>query len=112
MILGFVLAYIFTVVIETVILLAIFSDKGFPCALMIRNSLIVNTMTLPFVWFVFPILLGTSLGYAAQFASSELFAFAGEALLYWKLFPSLKLKDAVIASFVCNLFSFLFGLVL
>jgi hypothetical protein len=109
--LGFALAYFFTIVIETALLLAILG-KRFPAHLIARNSLIASTITLPFVWFVFPSLMGPGFGYTAQIAVSELFAFVGEAALYWKLFPGLKPKDAIIASLICNTGSFLIGLAL
>jgi hypothetical protein len=109
--LDFFLAYIFTIVIETTLLFALLG-KRFPSSAIARNSLIVNTATLPFVWFFFPALAGPIFGYPSQIAVSELFAFGAEALMYWKLFPGMEPKDAIRVSFICNLASFLIGLAL
>jgi hypothetical protein len=106
--LGFPAAYAITLALETALLFLIFRGRH-AAFLIFRNSLIVNTVTLPFVWFFFP-LFGWP--YAIQIAVSEAFAFIAEALLYWRLFPKASVYDALFASFVCNAASFLLGVVL
>ncbi len=106
--LTFIQGYSFTVFVET-ILLALLLRKFYPIKTIIINSLIANTITLPFVWLVFPNLPVT---YTIQVFISEMFAFIVEALIYFKLFAKMPLQCAIIVSFICNLCSFLGGLVL
>jgi hypothetical protein len=114
----FLAAYALTLLIETTALFAVLALPGrrFQPMLVIRNSLIANTATLPVVWFIFPWLVGPAFGYAYQIAVSELFAFGAEAAIYQRLFPgrglAFSLRDAALASFICNLASFLAGVIL
>jgi uncharacterized protein (DUF2062 family) len=71
--------------------------------------LIANSITLPFVWFVFPLL---GLGWALQTALAELFAFVCEAIFYKIAFAKIGWKDAFMVSLACNSFSFVTGLLL
>jgi hypothetical protein len=105
---AFAQAYLLTVIIETVILFIIMR-KSFPALIIIRNSLIANTLTLPFVWFFFP---AFALTYPMQVAASEIFAFAAESIIYLHLFRPIPLRDAALASLLCNLASFSSGLAL
>ncbi len=106
----FAQAYALTVAIETAALYAMLR-KGYASPLIIRNSLIANTITHPLVWFAFP-LLWPKIGWAATTASAELSAFAAEAAFYRFLFPGLGWRKAAAASFVCNALSFSAGLAL
>ncbi len=106
----FALAYALTVLIETAALYAILR-KEYDSPLIIRNSLVANTLTHPLVWFAFP-LLWPKIGWAATTASAELFAFAIETVCYRFLFPKLEWRKAAVASFLCNALSFSAGLAL
>ena len=105
----FLVAYFLTISIETS-LLVLLLRKDFAFSSIVRNSFIANTFTLLFVWFVFPF-LGNILGYPMQIFLSELFAFLVEATIYSKLF-NIKLNQALKVSFICNMVSFLIGLIL
>ena len=105
--LDFLGAYFLTIVTETVILFLLLR-KTYPAKTILVNSLIANVTTLPFVWFVFPLL---PLTYPVQIAISEIFAFVVEGFVYAKLFSKLPLKRAFFVSFLCNLVSFLTGLI-
>lgn len=106
---AFLEAYIITLAVETAMLYMLLYPR-YSRGLIVRNSLIVNTITLPFVWFVFPPLLGPLFGYAIQLAASELFALMAEAAMYIRLFPMMEARDAILVSFICNLCSFVIGL--
>ena len=104
----FALAWLLTIAVETPILFLILRQRFRP-ALIVRNSIIANSLTLPFVWFFFPAL---GLGWTMQTASAEIFAIAAEAAVYRLLFRELAWKDALSASLLCNLCSFGIGLLL
>ncbi len=106
----FVHAYIITVLVETLILYLLLR-KRYPAPAIIRNSVVANSLTLPFVWFVFPV-LGSGLSWVLLTAVAELFAFGAEAAVYRVLFQRMDWADAARMSFICNLLSFLTGLVL
>ncbi|MCX6768383.1 MAG: hypothetical protein NTY83_00865 [Candidatus Micrarchaeota archaeon] len=106
----FVHAYIITVLVETLILYLLLR-KRYPAPAIIRNSVVANSLTLPFVWFVFPV-LGSGLSWALLTAVAELFAFGAEAALYRALFGKMGWADAARVSFVCNLLSLVVGLIL
>jgi hypothetical protein len=106
-IIAFAVAYALTLLVETVVLFLLL--RGYPTGLIIRNSIIASSLTLPFVWFLFPVF---GLAYWMQLAASEGFAFAAETAVYAWLFRGMKLNDAAVASLLCNAASFLIGLVL
>jgi len=103
--LDFISAYALTITIETIILYLLLRDR-YGTGLIVRNSLIASSLTLPFVWFVFP-WLGSS--WAVWTAMAELFAFGVEAGIYMMLFERMGWKQAVLASFICNSASFVIG---
>ncbi len=105
----FLPAWCLTISIETA-LLFILLRRRYGISLIVRNSLIANTLTLPFVWFLFPALgLGS---WALQTALAEIFAFLAEAGVYRMLFPGIGWSDALRVSFLCNAASFLAGVLL
>ncbi len=101
-------AYALTLLIEGAALF-LFLRGRYDYGIIVRNAVAASSLTLPFVWFVFPSL---GLGWGTQTALAEGFAFLAEGALYANLFPGLKAKDALVASAVCNLPSFLAGLAL
>ncbi|MBI5047229.1 hypothetical protein HZC07_05885 [Candidatus Micrarchaeota archaeon] len=80
--------------------------------LILRNAIAASSITLPFVWFVFPI-VGSwfSFGWVVYTSVAEIFAFGIEAIFYRFFFPKMNWKHAIVASFICNLLSFGIGLV-
>ncbi len=95
---------------ESLALLIILRGR-YGASLILRNSLIANTLTHPLVWFAFP-LLWPKIGWIAATASAELFAFSAEAAAYALMVRGLGLKRAAAASLLCNALSFASGLAL
>jgi hypothetical protein len=106
---GFIPAYLLTIAIETALALFLLRKK-YDGMLIARNSVIASTLTLPFVWFVFPALGFGS--WALQTAVAEIFAFLVEAAAYRVIFPKMGWMEALKTSFVCNAASFMIGLTL
>ena len=107
-VIAFAVAYALTLLVETVVLMLLLRGR-YSLGLIVRNSIIASSVTLPFVWFAFPAL---GLAYGIQLAVSEAFAFAAETAVYAWLFKGMKLNDAAVASFLCNAASFLAGIML
>ncbi|MBS3067390.1 hypothetical protein J4450_01700 [Candidatus Micrarchaeota archaeon] len=106
--LDFFQAYLVTISVES-ILLYMFLGRRYVVHLLVGNSILVNTITLPFVWFFFPLI---KLDYTTRIIVAEFFAFIAETILYLKLFKKLRFFDAVYISFFCNLCSFILGFIL
>jgi hypothetical protein len=104
----FLLAYFLTIFIEGTILVLLLRRK-YELKLIIRNAIIASSLTLPFVWFFFPLL---GLDWTIQTLLAELFAFATEAWIFTILFKGMDWKNAIIASFVANAVSFFAGFLL
>jgi len=104
--LDFVAAYALTVGIEAVALYLLLG-KEYGTALIVRNAVLASSLTLPFVWFVFPAL---GLAWGLQTAAAETFAAFAEAGVYALAFQGMKTKDALLASVLCNWASFIIGL--
>ena len=104
----FLIAYFLTISIEAVILFFILRTRYAPLEIT-KNAIIASSLTLPFVWFLFPTL---GLDWFAQTALAEAFAVIVETGIYAALFPCLKRMDAFFASFVCNAVSFGIGLMM
>jgi len=107
----FIYALIFTAAVETAALflcarvLFKMKQKQAPDALLLFCGIALSCATLPYVWFVFPML---SSG-VAYIALAEAFAFAAEAIGY-KFILRVDWKRAAALSFICNAASFLLGL--
>lgn len=101
-------AYFLTIGIELMVLFVLM-HKRYDIILIIKNGIIASSLTLPFVWFVFPY-LGS--GYWTWLGLAEIFAFLSESAVYYFLFPKMSPKDAIITSFLCNLASFSIGFAL
>ncbi len=120
---GFVAAYLLTIAIETLVLYILLRSRyptkishpnktTYPTRIIVRNSIIASSVTLPFVWFLFPGLCSIlGFDYAIQIAISELFAFGVEAWAYRIIFVKMSWKDAILVSFAANLLSFSAGLI-
>lgn len=101
-------AFLLTLLIETSLLFILLRGRH-GRATIIRNALAANLITHPLVWFAFPAL---GLAYPIQVASSELFAFIAEALIYLRAFKGMVVREALLLSLVCNSISFFLGIIL
>ena len=105
----FLLAYFFTILIESSVLILLLFRK-YKLKLIVRNAVIASSLTLPFVWFLFPVLgLGS---WVLQTSLAEIFAFAAEAWIFTMLFKGISWRNAIVASFLANAVSFFAGLLL
>jgi hypothetical protein len=104
----FLAAVFVTIVIEIIALYLLYRRK-FDGVLIARNAVIASMLTLPFVWFFFPIF---GLKWEVQIAISEIFAVVVEALVYNMLFHRMRFSEALLASVVCNWASFIVGLMI
>jgi len=68
-----------------------------------------SVLTLPFVWFVFPILFESTFLYLFF---SELFAVGAEALLITYLYKEIHFDTAILLSLSINVASFLIGVLI
>ncbi|SRR6266404_9324193 len=110
---NFAKAWLITVLIETLVIFGIFKKflKKEPVSskLLISSSIFANSLTLPYVWFVFPYLfLGK---YSLNLTLSEIFAWLIEAIFY-KVYLKLSLRNALIVSLAANFVSFCLGYLL
>jgi hypothetical protein len=107
----FASALLFTVALETAALficarlLFRMGAREAPDALLLFCGWVLSFATLPYVWFIFP-LMASGAGYVAL---SELFAFAAEAIGY-KFILRVDWRRAAALSLLCNAASFLLGL--
>ena len=127
--LGFLAAFIITIVLEAVVALFLLRRR-YDVQLIIRNVIIASTLTLPFVWFVFPNKVWLEYSMRIYFASqtvlpvlglgswilqttlAEIFAFGIETIVYRFLFNGMSWRGAIVCSFIANFASFSIGLVL
>jgi hypothetical protein len=106
-------ALLFTVAVETAALflcarfLFKMTRKEASDALLLFCGIALSCATLPYVWFVFPMLASGT----AYIALAEAFAFLAEAVGY-KFLLRTGWKRALVLSFVCNAASFLLGLMI
>jgi len=106
--LSFIFAYALTLIVETCMLFLLL-HKRYDARTIMLNSMIANSITLPFVWFAFPLL---GMDWAAQTAIAEIFAFMCEAAFYKKAFIGISWKEAMFVSLACNSLSFVAGFML
>jgi len=102
----FISAYALTVGIEAAALYLLLRNE-YGTILIARNAILASSLTLPFVWFVFPAL---GLSWGPQTALAEAFAVFAEAGAYAFAFRGMAFRDALLASVLCNWASFIIGL--
>jgi len=108
----FLISLLFTIIVEIIALFIII--KFFFKKDKIKNSLLLFTgflcsfSTLPYLWFIIPLIVKTRLPYIII---GEAFVILIESFI---IFFMLKInyKKSIIISFICNLISFLLGLLL
>jgi len=107
---AFLFSLLFTVIIETIILLIL------AICLKLKNGkieliflgIIASSLTLPYLWFVLPFFLQSYLVYVIV---GEISVTLIEALFYMFVLKT-SFKDALILSVVCNAVSFCLGLII
>jgi hypothetical protein len=105
----FLVSLILTLFIEVpivLILVSFFSPKIKPYKT-ILISILATTLTIPYLWFIFPVYLN----YPAHIIIGEITVFLVESLIYWKFLP-INLKNALLISFIANLSSLIIGLLI
>ncbi|KRB56809.1 hypothetical protein ASD98_08975 [Flavobacterium sp. Root186] len=108
----FLIALLFTIFIETLILFLLFKTKykklNITNKLLLITGFIASFSTLPYVWLVFPAFITSRFPYIAF---SECFAILIESVIIYKLLK-IDFKKALLASVVCNVISFSIGLLI
>jgi len=101
----FLWALLLTIIIEALVILAFcyFLKKNF---VIVAISVLGNICTVPYVWFVFPVVFWYSSNLII--ASGEMTAFLFEAVLY-KFLGKLTWKTALLFSLAANAASYLAG---
>lgn len=109
----FLFALVFTVFVEIGIVLFLirkfFKIKDISSVKLLFSGFFASFATIPYVWFVFPVLIYWS-SFAAIFWG-EIFATTIEAIIYFFILK-LDIKKSFFVSVVCNSFSFLLGLLI
>lgn len=107
----FIKSLLFTILIELIVcLIFIRFIYKIDCKKITNTKFLLSGLasmsTLPYIWFVFPIIISN---HQIFIIISELFAFILEAIFYKFYFP-LQWKKAFLLSFFANLISFTLGL--
>lgn len=104
--------WIFTLLVEIpVLILAVryrfkVSDEKLSSIRLIMGGVFASTITIPWVWFIFPVFFYNSMTIAIIIGEAA--AFAVETVFYMFAF-SFSLRQSVIVSFIANVASFLLG---
>ena len=80
--------------------------------MLVFTGIVCSFATLPYVWFIFPYLIENQTLYVI---TAELFAVVVETIIYYYVFKythKLSLKNSFVLSFLCNLASFLVGVLI
>ncbi|KUJ61961.1 hypothetical protein AR687_10410 [Flavobacteriaceae bacterium CRH] len=111
-IVNFLLALLFTIFIETLILFLLFKTKykklNINNKLLLFTGFITSFSTLPYVWFIFPAFIHSRFPYILF---SECFAIAMESFIIYKLLK-IEFKKAILVSIIANVISFGIGLLI
>ena len=110
----FLLSWAFTIAIETFVFIAFvriwfkIPRERISTIKLLLGGLFASSITIPWVWFVFPVLFYNSLTVAV--AVGEVFAFVIEAIFYVFAFE-FSARRAILVSLGANAASFLLGLI-
>jgi hypothetical protein len=108
----FLFALVLTIFIESIILWIFirkifkFKDGRFSTSNIIFAGIMASFSTIPYVWYVFPILIYWS--FKLSLILSEIFAILVEAIFY-RFYFDMKFRYSLLISFVCNLSSWGLG---
>jgi len=109
----FLRAWVLTVIIETAALFFVLRCLYKISASHVSNKRLLflgifcSSVTLPFVWFVFPLVIKS---YFFFLVVAEAFAVITEAWIY-SMFLQLNYRKVLLVSLICNAISFLIGFV-
>ena len=110
----FLISLLFTIFIETITLLIIIKfffnkeNKKITNPLLLFTGFLCSFATLPYLLFIIPLLIKTRIPYILL---GELFVFIIEILILFFILR-ISYKKSIVISLVCNLLSFLLGLIL
>lgn len=108
----FVKSLIVTILIETSVLIFVYrrllKHSETPLVGLLSAGFIASFATLPYLWFLLPYWIDQQLWYVVV---GELFAVLMESFILWAMLHATYLKS-LMASFLCNLISFLIGIML
>lgn len=110
----FLFSLILTITIETIVLFIIIKQffkldkENISDILLLFTGFFASFATLPYLWFLLPFF---TRNYYLYIASGELLAFIVESVIYYFIL-NITVRKALILSFICNLTSFLAGLLL
>jgi hypothetical protein len=109
---SFLKALLFTVGIETFVLFilfkVVFKSPDIKGWLLLLTGILTSFSTLPYLWFIFPLFLKERLTYTVV---SEVTAILVESVIVYGILK-ISYKKSLIASFACNMASFLAGLLI
>ncbi len=107
----FLISLFITLIIEVPILLFLikffYKIKKIPLKKIISVGIISSALTLPYLWFVFP-----------PYILSNYYIYIGEILILcieayiYNQFLELKISKSFLISFICNIISFVIGLII
>lgn len=110
--LAFLKALLLTILIEGIVLFVVlrtlFKKERVSTARVILTGIVASMTTLPYFWFIFPLFISSKIEFMLV---SEIAAVIIESFIIWGFLRIGFLKSALL-SFVCNLVSFLTGLLL
>ncbi len=108
----FLKALLLTITIETIALIAlakfVFKEIEFRLPKLIFTGIIVSGLTLPYLWFIFPVFLHSRYLYIILGEISVVFI---EAICYYFILGT-NIKTSIYLSFICNTLSFGLGLII
>ncbi len=103
-----------TIFIETIVLFVLLkkvfkiNSEKISNKLILFSGCIASSMTLPYLWFILPMFIRS---YNMFVLVGEILIFLIETVIYFFILK-LGIKKSLILSFVCNLLSFLIGLMI
>jgi hypothetical protein len=105
----FLVSLILTLFIEVpiVLILVKFLSPKIKLYKIILISILATTLTIPYLWFIFPVYFI----YPIYVLIGEIMVFLVESLIYCGFLP-IKLKKALLISFIANLSSLIIGLLI
>lgn len=108
----FLISLLFTICIETIVLFIVVRkffriDKNkIKNSLLLFSGIFASFATLPYLWFILPIVLHK---YILLNIVGETIVVFLEAIIYYFVLK-VSAKQAILLSFICNLFSYVLGL--